>query len=218
MAQRKFWESVSLFETSLSAAEWAWRIVTVLLIGGTGTIGGLIAQADPFFKQLGPIYWLGVALLTALATAVVLYLVKSAAFKQSQTELNVVLSSPRGHVNPLATSFQDMIVPLHELRLPTIQLHENKHFRRCKIVGPAAIAILGGTYVNSGFVECGDIIVLPDDAFFTGIVALKNCTVEECEFVRVTIFTDKNTARGFATIPGATVRGLPKSAATVSDV
>jgi hypothetical protein len=204
----RFWASVSLFESSLSAAEWAWRIATVLLIGGSGTLGSLIARADPFFKQLGPSYWLGVGVATALAAAIVLFLVKAAALKQAETELNVALSSPKSFINPLATSFQDTIVRLEDMRLPTVQLHENKHFKRCKLVGPAAVAILGGTYVNSGFLDCGDVVALPDNVSLTGIIVLKNCTVEECEFIRVSIFTDKNTAKGFATIQGASVKGL----------
>lgn len=98
---------------------------------------------------------------------------------------------------------------VEDLRLPKIQLHENKHFKNCKFIGPAAIAIIGGNYVNTGFNDCGDVIALPaGNLLTTGIVALKNCTVDECEFIRTTILADQVTAKSFAGIPGASVKGL----------
>lgn len=92
--------------------------------------------------------------------------------------------------------------------MPTLQLHENKHFKRCKFVGPAALAIQGGNYINTGFTDCGDVIAIPNNLLMTGIILLKNCTVEECQFIRTTILADQGTAKGFATIPGAQVKGL----------
>lgn len=208
MSKRKLHDALSLFDTTLSSAEWAWRIVVLIAIGGSGTAGGFIARATPFLKTLGPLYWLAVGLVTSLVTALILYLVKAANHKQSLTDLNASLAAPRNTINPLAHNFSDVIIPVEDLRLPTQQLHENKLFKRCKFVGPATLAIQGGTYVNSRFNECGDIIALPDGVYLTGVTALRNCTVEECEFVQVTILTDQNTAKGFAQIPGARVKGV----------
>lgn len=208
MSKNKLWESVSLFETGLSAAEWAWRITTLVIIGGGGTVTGMLAKADPLLKQLGPIYWVAIALLASLAIALIFYLYKSALLKQAESEFTLAMAKPPNSVNPLQDSFVDVVIPVEDLRLPKLQLHENKHFKRCKFVGPAAIAILGGNYLNSGFSECGDIVALPDNVMLTGIVILKNCTVEQCEFIRTTIFTDQSTARGFAKIPNAQVKGL----------
>lgn len=208
MKSRNFWNSISLFETGLSAAEWLWRIVTFLFIGSSGLITAFLAKADPLLKQLGPIYWVYIGLVTSLVVAIIFYLIKSAILKQAQADFNRAMAIPRTLINPLLDSFKDAIISVEDLRLPTLQLHENKHFKRCKFVGPAAIAIIGGTYMNTGFADCGDVIVLPKDALLTGIVVLKNCTVEECQFIRTTILTDQNTAKGFASIPGAQVKGL----------
>lgn len=38
MKNKSFWESVSVFETGLSAGEWGWRIVTLVIIGGSGAV------------------------------------------------------------------------------------------------------------------------------------------------------------------------------------
>ena len=208
MRSRNFWNSISVFETGLSAAKWIWRIATFLFIGGTGAATAFLAKADPLLKQFGPIYWVYAGLVTSLVVAVIFYLIKSAILKQAQADFNRAMAIPRTLINPLLDSFKDAIISVEDLRLPISQLHENKQFKRCKFVGPAAIAIIGGTYVHTGFVDCGDVIVLPENVSLAGIVVLKNCTVEECQFIRTTIFTDQNTAKGFASVPGAQVKGL----------
>ncbi|KYN24568.1 hypothetical protein AUQ44_01205 [Vibrio cidicii] len=111
-------------------------------------------------------------------------------------------------INPLDSSFKDKIIPLENLKLPTIQLHENKHFKGCKFVGPSSLVILGGTIHHNGFSECGDFIALPDNVYMTGMLVFKNCTIEDCEFLRITIFSDKGTAKGLATIEGSSVKGI----------
>lgn len=201
-------DSLRIFETGLSAAELAWRMFTFFLIGGGGTIAGFLAKADPLLKQLGPIYWVTVGLFTALTLSLIFFLYKSAFLKQAEAEFTAAMAIPPNSINPLQDNFIDVVIPVEDLRLPKIQLHENKHFKRCKFVGPAAIAIMGGSYLNSIFSECGDIIALPENVYLTGIVVLKNCTVEECEFIRTTMFTDQNTTKGFASTPGAKVKGL----------
>ncbi|GHA32775.1 hypothetical protein ACFFLZ_05320 [Photobacterium aphoticum] len=208
MSNNRVWSSVSIFETGLSAAEWIWRIVTIVFIGGSGTLTALLAKADPVLKELGVIYWVAIGIITSLIVILILYLFKTSILKQSEADLNRILSTPKNTVNPLSESFKDLVIPVEDLRLPRLQLHENKHFKRCKFVGPASICILGGTYNRGGFHECGDIIALPEDVYLTGIIVLKNCTVEDCEFIRTTVFTDQNTARGFLNAFGSQVKGI----------
>lgn len=208
MHRKSIWSWISVFETGLSAAEWAWRIVTILFIGASGTVTALIAKTDPVLKDLGSIYWVIVGALVALVISIIQFLIRSSQLKQAEADLNRAMAVPRSTINPLSNSFTDSIIPIEDLRLPKVQLHENKHFTRCKFVGPAAVAILGGTYVRSNFLECGDIVALPDDVCLTGIVALKNCTVEDCEFILTTILVDQYTAKGFAAVPGAQVKGM----------
>lgn len=208
MGKIKILNSISIFETGLSAAEWVWRIFTLLFIGGSGALTGFLAKADPILKQLGPIYWIMIGVITSILVSLIFYLIKSSILKQAQAEYHSSLATPKNSVNPLLDSFSDTIVPLEDLRLPTVQLHEHKHFKRCKFVGPGAVAIMGGSYVNSGFIECGDVIALPDNAMLTGIIVFKNCTVDDCEFIRTTIFVDQNTAKGFGNVPGINVKGL----------
>jgi len=111
-------------------------------------------------------------------------------------------------INPLESSFKDLIIPLESLKLPTIQLHENKHFKGCSFIGPSSVVLLGGTLSRNKFQECGEFIALPENVYLTGMLVFKNCTIEECNFNRVTIFSDKGTAQVLKTIPNAVVAGL----------
>lgn len=208
MRRNSFWNVISVFEEGLSAAEWAWRIVIFVFVGAGGTVTAFVAKADPVLKALGPIYWIGVGAIAALVISVILYLIKSSQLKQTEADLNRALAVPRSTINPLLNSFTDSIIPVEDLRLPRTQLHENKHFLRCKFVGPAALAILGGIYIRSNFLDSGDVIALPDNVALSGIVVLKNCTVEDCEFIRTTILVDQVTAKGIAAVPGAQVKGI----------
>lgn len=208
MSKGKLWNSISAFETGLSAAEWAWRIATLLFIGVSGTTTALLAKADPLLKQLGPIYWAGIGLLTSLIVVIVFYLFRQANLKQAEADFVRVMATPRSTINPLAESFSDSVIPIEDLRLPMLQLQENKHFKRCKLVGPGAVAIMGGTYQYNNFTECGDMVALPDHVYLTGIIVLKNCTFVECQFIRITRLADQNTAKAFQGVTGDDVKAI----------
>lgn len=205
---KRLLEWVALFDSTLSAAEWIWRLLALAILATGGTAAGLLAKDTAALQDFGPLLWAAIGLLVALLMALTLYLVKRANLESAQAEYTRAVATQKRATNPLQESYRDEVIHLEDLRLPGKQLHENKHFKRCKIVGPGAIAILGGTYVDSGFIDCGDVIVLPDNAYLTGIIALKNCTVEQCEFFRVTIFTSSGEGKAFAKM-GAKVLGLP---------
>ena len=86
MGKSKLWASVSVFETGLSAAEWAWRIVTFLFILSGGTATAFLAKANPLIKDLGPIYWVAIGLFTSLTIFIIFYLFKSAILKQAEAD------------------------------------------------------------------------------------------------------------------------------------
>lgn len=201
------WKGLEKVQSSLSMAEWVWRLFSVVSIGGSAVVAGVLAKIDPFFSQMGWVYWFFIALIAGSIVSLILLMIKAAVLRQSMSEYYERLSVPKSQVNPMLETFVDIIIPVEDLRLPTTQIHANKHFRRCKFVGPATVAISGGTYSNSGFTEIGDIIALPNNSHLVGVTLLQNCVVESCEFIRVTIIADQNTARGFAEA-GAPVKGL----------
>ncbi len=206
--KNKLLDSVTIFATGMSAADWAWKILTIFIIGGSGTATGFIASELPFFKELGSIAYIAIGLICAISMALIFYLIKSAEGQSAYAEYTRAVSQPKSHVNPLLESFKDQVLAIEDLRIPGVLVHENKHFKRCKFVGPGAIALLGGSFINTGFSDTGDIIPIPDNTRITGIVMLKNCTVEECMFYRTTILMHEEQAIGAAkSVPGMKVAG-----------
>lgn len=204
---KKFFEWTGIFESNLSAAEWAWRTVTLVVVAGGGTTAGLLARGTEFFVAAGPLGWIAVALLTASAIALIFFLVKLGNRQSAEAAYLRALAQPRSGVNPLAESFVDQIIYLPDLYLPRKQLHSNKQFKRCKLVGPGAVALLGGTYIHTGFIEAGSPIVLPENTMVTGVLVLENCTVEYCEFIGVTLLVNKAAGEAFKKM-GAPVVGM----------
>ena len=205
----KIFDSMNIFATTMSAADWAWKLATVFIIGGSGTVTGFFASKSSYFQPFGMLLWIFIGLIGAIGVAVILYLVRAAQNQMAMAEYTLSVSQPKSRINPLLDSFQDLIIPVEELRIPGIQVHENKHFKRCQFVGPAAIALIGCRMVNSKFIECGDVIPIPINTLLTGIIALKNCTVEGSIFHRTTIMVSEDDAKNMAdSVPGIKVAGL----------
>lgn len=196
-----------LFESNLSAAEWAWRIITLVVVAGGGTTAGLLAQGTQLFEGLGAIGWLGIGLITALVLATIFMLVNMGRRQSAEANYMLALSQVRSKINPLADSFSGQVIYLPDLYLPRRQVHSNKQFKRCTIVGPGAIALLGGSYIHTGFIEAGSLIVLPEKTMLTGVLVLENCTVEHCEFIGITLLLSKQAGEAFLAM-GAPVVGM----------
>jgi hypothetical protein len=194
-------------DTALSLGEWVFKVAALVGISAGGIFGWILASLDPFISGKSELYWYAIALVSSLAVAFTIWLVFAAMARQALAKYYASLSLPKSSINPLSEVFTDMIIPIEDLRLPSQQVHKGKHFRNCKFVGPAAIAIQGGSYINCDFNEYGDIVALPAGTNLVGLVFLLNCHVEQCEFVRTTIFADSNSASGFKSV-GARVKGL----------
>jgi len=204
---KKISEWSGLFESNLSAAEWAWRLVTLAVIAGGGTTAGLLARGTELFKAAGPLAWLVIGLCSAATIAVIFFLVKLGYRQSAEAAYLQALAQPRSKVNPLSESFTDQIIYLPDLYLPRRQVHSNKQFKRCKLVGPGAIAMLGGSYIRTGFLEAGSPIVLPENTLLSGVLVLDNCTVEDCEFIGITLLINKAAGEEFKKM-GAPVVGM----------
>lgn len=205
---RDQWANLSRLDTSLSLFDRIIRLAQWGVVAGGGYIAALLAKADPLLKELGWIYWYFVGLLASLILVWIWVGFKSAASKQASADYFSLLSAPKSLVNPLQEVFSDIVIPVEDLKLPIKQLHSKKHFRRCIITGPGSVAIQGGSYVGIGFYDCGDIVALPNHTYMTGMLVLQNCTLENCQFVRVSVFADQISAKGLADIQGAKVVGL----------
>lgn len=208
MTLSRILRAVGLFGSNLSAAEYVARAINLLLV--TFGLGGgfWTASLSPGLRQYGPIIWLAIGLATALVVVLILYFIKVIETKARYNDYLFALAQKSTRINPMRDHFEREIIPIEELRLPGKALHTRKHFKHCSFVGPGALAIQGGTYVNNGFYEYGTVVALPEDTVLTGVVVLDHCTVENCELYRITILADQGTAREIRN-SGANVVGLP---------
>ncbi|AZC35927.1 hypothetical protein [Pseudomonas chlororaphis] len=201
------WKYFSVFNTGLSLAERIGTIFVFLFITASSTATGFLAKLDPVLKELGPVYWVGLSVCIAVLLALFYYLFRSAVYRQAQTEYYSRLTVPKNQVNPLDESFKDVIIYIEDLRLPTLQVHRGKHFKRCKFVGHGTIALMGGNIINNTLAGCGDLIAVPEGTLISGTVVFLECTIESCEFVNITILADQYTAKAFLDA-GMPVKGL----------
>jgi hypothetical protein len=180
-----------------SMAEVAWKFITFLLVLAGFTTTALIAKGTELFGKAGSLGWIVVGLGAGLVVAIIMRLVASASHKNAEAEYVRAMSREKVAINPLSDSFVDRIIPIEDLRLPTLQLHHHKQFKRCQFVGPGAIALIGGTISHNNFIECGDFIKLEENTMLTGIVVLKGCTVELSDFHRITILAHEQMIQAF---------------------
>lgn len=196
---------LEFLKLSTTAAELSWKVFTFVVVFAGSTTASVLAAGTELFQQLGPLAWFAVAVVAALLFTLILYLFTMSVRARAEANLATALSAKPSPINPLNRSFEDLIIPIEALRLPGASLHERKHFRRCKFVGPGALAFLGCHFVKIGFHDAGHILTIPDGTLITGICALKECTIEECEFFAVTLLVPRLDAEVYKAIPGAQV-------------
>ncbi|MBB5446470.1 MULTISPECIES: hypothetical protein [unclassified Paraburkholderia] len=192
-------------KASVGNLEFAWKMFTWIIILGGGTTAGVLAKGSSYVHALGLLFVFASAILCALAIALTFYFARGAQLANAQTVLATAMAAKSDRINPLATDFADSVIEMRSLYLPGQQLHRNKHFRRCKFVGPGSVALLGGTFEHNNFNHAGHILPLPENIEITGITVFQNCTVENCEFFQVTFLVPRNAIEIFRAIPGARI-------------
>lgn len=179
------------FDSSFSIAEKLYQIIQFLLIslGGTGVLG-LLAWMDPYFKKIGYLAYGLVFLLCAVLFFLMIYLYKMTRLSTLKENYYLSLTQKKSDINPLSESFSDQVINLEDLRLPLNEPHNNKTFRRCKLIGPMAILIGGGTITRSGFSVCGEFINLPEHKEYVelgGVLTFLHCSFIDCTFIQTTV-------------------------------
>ncbi|WP_354692686.1 hypothetical protein [Phytobacter sp. RSE-02] len=195
-----------------SVAERIYKLLAFIVIFFGGSIAGVLARAAPFYKDIGLFGVFAIALIASLLLAATFYMFKRALLAGAQQKYYNNLLEVKSDVNPLAENFSDAIIHLVDLRLPVLEAQQNKTFRRCRLVGPLTIAILGCSIEHSNFSNCGDVIALPDIqelVHLNGALVFLNCSFYKCTFTEVTVITNQQSAKAFKeNIPGINVIGL----------
>ncbi|WP_060466251.1 hypothetical protein [Acinetobacter sp. LMB-5] len=182
------------FKLSAEWVELLWKIITLIFVLLGTTVTALWARASKEINQLGSFTWVIVAIISALIFTLMVYLISLSKKKNAEaTKLSIeanylaTLATPKSTINPLSDLFTDQIINLSDLYLPTMQVQKNKVFKRCKIVGPGCIAIIGGKYINTHFIGHGSVLLLPKNASIVGVLGLQDCTIEDCEIIDITM-------------------------------
>jgi len=183
-----------IVDRSVSWAEIVWKAITFIVVAFGGTTTAIIANTSEVFKN----YSLFISLLIGIATSIVLvilfYFINLSRKQSAQVEYFNKLSLHNSEINPLSESFLNKVINLSDLQLPLNQPHKQKLFKNCKIVGPGAIFIDGGTYVSTNFHNSGHTLLVPESTNLTGVITLTNCTLSDCQLINVTIIAINNQA------------------------
>lgn len=182
----------NFFDRGLTWADWLWRLVTFLIVIFGGTTAALLAKASELFRNSSPLIWFFIGIITAFVLTLTFYLFNLSRKQAASAKYLNSLSTPSSNINPLLAIFEDKVIKLSDLELPLNAAHEQKVFKRCKIIGPGTLAILGSTLNEGGFIECGDVIAVPPGIHLPGVMVLKNCTLNQCHLINMTIVTINN--------------------------
>jgi len=211
---KKISGSLKEFDSYYSIAEKFYQILIFLIIFGGGSgITSLMAYFDPYFSSYGAFGYTVIFLFSSLTIFASLYFFKGSKANSAKKKYFESLSQKGADINPLLENFSDQVIYLEDLRLPLSDPQLKKTFRRCHLVGPLTIGILGGSYNGCGFRNSGHTLALPEfidgPIFLNGVLLFQECTFIECTFIEVTVITTHQIGQLFKDqVPGSMVIGL----------
>ena len=194
-----FWKDfarrVGIADGATSTADFVGRILSWLLIGGGGVVtaeaGGGAPFLDSIHAVLGGLTYVTLFFVGAFLTLGLILLHRKAQEMVSKEEYNRKLANLNtSKINPLATLFEDQVIAIEDLRLPVMQMHEGKIFRRCEFVGPGAICLNGGKVRHNRMYTTGSFIPISMPCQLTGFLVFQECIFENNEFHRIQFMGD----------------------------
>lgn len=197
----------SIFGNVASALEIVGTILSFLVIGSGGFLAFITAKDAPLLEPFGALGWVAAGVIVACIVAVVLLIMSMTNAQSAKARYFELMSLREGQFNPGSTHFMGRVIPINDLHMPEVSLHEDKLIENCTFAGPGGVAILGGKIEGCDFNMCGTMVVIPAGASITGIPVLRDCTIKGSKFVRVTLFCDEATGQAFKA-GGAQVVGL----------
>jgi hypothetical protein len=192
-----FLKSISVFESTASAVSIIAGLINVFLVGGGGVMSYISAKDAPLLEPLGQAGWIVFAVTISVVIALLLWLIAAANRQNANARYLEMMALRDGQIDPSGKHFNNRTIPVHDLNLPSESLHEDKLFEGCVFGGPGAMVIMGGKARGNSFTEVGTLIALPDGAVISGLPVLKDCTIKDSKFHRVTVLCDKGTAQAF---------------------
>lgn len=207
------WNKTKELNTAYAVGEKLVKFSVFLLIFSGGSLAGVLASFDPFFRGITYFRLFLIVIVFSLLFSVIFYFFNLATVNAARKKYYNSLALKSNDVNPLSETFNDLLINLEDLRLPMNEVHRNKCFKRCHLVGPMTIAVVSGNMSNSSLNYCEEIIAIPEDVFLIlpGVIKFSDCIFIECTFVQVTIITSRGSAQKLKEMnPNQKIIGLGK--------
>lgn len=177
---------------------------TILIwLGGTGLMF-YVASITEWLRVIGPFGWTVAAVAAMLVVSISFatwswglgrYGSYSLAKERMKTATTNVLAPAHNHERLNVSEFYS---PFY---IPT----EHVNFTDCHLYGPAAAAILGGSFINCVFREC-EIVIVREDRAITGAVPFHDCNFLRSKLIRVTMLMN---FRMYMNLPESMRRTIP---------
>ena len=186
------WKMITNTDKVISKSKTLWNIATFAIIFFGGSVTAITAHLSSYFKNKDLFFFFMIGLITALICSLILLFISlSRKASAHSTYLSVFTSVKEPKTNPLKTYFENEIIRLSDLELPLNAAHERKTFKGCDIVGPGVVVITGGgRFDRSSFLNCGDVIFIPERTQLSGVIPLVGCNVLDCRFINLTVITN----------------------------
>ncbi|MBR8401482.1 hypothetical protein KDW65_33140 [Burkholderia cenocepacia] len=191
----KIKESASTLDTTLSLVDRATTFAPVLIgTAGVSAISGWAASLSRSVEHLGPIAWVGAALIGGL-----LFLLLWVAWLRVRTNTVKLLHAQAAMdrsdaINPLEDVFTKKRINLNDFKKPLIEPVSGKTFVDCELVGPAVLYFEGCIIDSVKFISC-DFIAVKDDALVHNVIPLQKVTLRGGRLYQATIIMPKSATK-----------------------
>lgn len=198
----KISEGAGKLDTALSLFDRAYALAPVILgAAGVSAVSGWAASVSQSVAHIGPLAWVGAALVGALLFLLLYLLWQRGRLYAAQLMHARVVAERTNAINPLETVFTKVRVRIDDLKMPFIQPVVGKTFVDCELIGPAVILFSGNTNIDgTGFIGC-DFVAVKDTATVQNVLPLINTTIRGGKIYQATIL-----------VPQSAINSIPKNA------
>ncbi len=171
----------------------------VWVIGGSALGGGGLmawaAYATEWLNEFGPIAWVlagFVGIFLVLFIWLVVVVVQLLATRRNYFR---AISSPTETINPLDDTFIRKRIKMQEFRPPYQKILENKIFKNCEILGPAAVYFSGGYFDGQcQFVHC-ELLSQKEGEKSYNAIGFENAVFQNCQLFDLIIIATHEVAK-----------------------
>ena len=161
-----------------------------LVLGGlsSGGVFAWLAAATEWLNAYGPITWgIAGAFGVVIFVSVLAIWAKFALLVERRRHARLQTES-FDPINPLNDDFRKMRINLSVFDSPFPgDVVANKKFDDCELIGPATVILIGGNLIIKNETTNCNFVRVRNDFHLYGVIAFKDCTIQECRLLNMTI-------------------------------